>query len=437
VAKVQVASGTALCIKHMGGMAIKNRSLQLRTLHLLGVSTLLLGLGFRQIKISTTPTIATIDLNTASLASTIWRSPFLNASSIKENSSDDTQNGTLVWSSNIVLDVRTPTQPANSSHVQFGNQTAFEILEQTVGCRITTRSRRFCQKKCNEASSGEGEMWCKNNCAPRCDGFTCRLGNPPPLPIMLELVVYPPSPTLSRTDRLIPRIVHQTWHEPITKEKYPNWINFQRSFQEQGGYEYRFYTDDEARTLIQTHFPTEIVTAYDDLLPGAYKADLFRYCALLLYGGVYADIDTLRLSNLDDVIKNDTGFMVPLDLQQFSPYNSTLCLWNGLMAASPGHPYLAQVIENVVNGVRNRYNLVDFAHMVSCPFQTDPKEMFAVAYLYATGPCMLGLSVNQVLGRHEQETFDLGETPGGRNNDIPGKSIFLDAVINKVCIVGG
>jgi mannosyltransferase OCH1-like enzyme len=46
---------------------------------------------------------------------------------------------------------------------------------------------------------------------------------------------------------------------------------------------------------------------------GAFKADLFRYCVLLIDGGVYADIDILLTSNLDKAIDDDVGFMLPID----------------------------------------------------------------------------------------------------------------------------
>lgn len=46
---------------------------------------------------------------------------------------------------------------------------------------------------------------------------------------------------------------------------------------------------------------------------GAFKADFFRYCVLLIDGGVYADIDILLTSNLDKAIDDDVGFMIPFD----------------------------------------------------------------------------------------------------------------------------
>jgi len=64
---------------------------------------------------------------------------------------------------------------------------------------------------------------------------------------------------------------------------------------------------------------------YSCLLVGAFKADLFRYCVLLIRGGVYADMDVLLQTNLDDAIANDIGFMTPIDevsyVMYFSSYN--------------------------------------------------------------------------------------------------------------------
>lgn len=50
-----------------------------------------------------------------------------------------------------------------------------------------------------------------------------------------------------------------------------------------------YFDDKAARDLIVEHFPGETVLAFDKVKPGAYRADLFRYCALQLMGGIYSD----------------------------------------------------------------------------------------------------------------------------------------------------
>jgi hypothetical protein len=126
-----------------------------------------------------------------------------------------------------------------------------------------------------------------------------------------QLTVTLPSQTRD-SDRLIPRIIHQTWFKEIEPKKYPNKSRLVQSFR-LSGWEHRFYTDEESASFLSTHFPPEVREAYDALLPGAFKADLFRYCALLIYGGLYADVDILLESNLDFSVGPDVGFMVPFD----------------------------------------------------------------------------------------------------------------------------
>jgi hypothetical protein len=129
--------------------------------------------------------------------------------------------------------------------------------------------------------------------------------------ISKELTITPPLYARDPS-RLIPRIIHQTWFEDVSKDKYPNMSRLIESFK-QSGWEYKFYTDDAAGNFLSTHFPSEVREAYDALRPGAFKADLFRYCVLLIHGGVYADMDIMLESNLDVCVGPDIGFMVPQD----------------------------------------------------------------------------------------------------------------------------
>ena len=126
-----------------------------------------------------------------------------------------------------------------------------------------------------------------------------------------ELTVTPPK-FARDPNRLVPRIIHQTWFEEVTPDKYPNMSRLIESFK-QSGWEYKFYDDKVARDVLAKHFPPEILQAYDALRPGAFKADLFRYCVLLIYGGLYADMDVLLESNLDAAVGPNIGFMVPVD----------------------------------------------------------------------------------------------------------------------------
>ncbi|KAL3941594.1 MAG: hypothetical protein SGBAC_004068 [Bacillariaceae sp.] len=260
-------------------------------------------------------------------------------------------------------------------------------------------------KKCSDCLRDKKGANCQK-CAIACPCYCKTLCHTPVEEkfISKELVIRPPLYARDPS-RLIPKIIHQTWFEDVTPEKYPNMSRLIESFK-QSGWSYVFYTDEEAQNFLSTHFPPEVRQAYDTLRPGAFKADLFRYCALLIHGGVYADMDIMLETNLDLAVEPDIGFMVPQD-EPGTPVETRMCLWNGLIASAPGHPFLAKVIETVVNNVRNRFTSVDVDNLF-CP---DPELSILHAFdtLFTAGPCILGAMINKVLGRHGQTPFKAGE----------------------------
>jgi hypothetical protein len=113
------------------------------------------------------------------------------------------------------------------------------------------------------------------------------------------------------------------------------------------------------------------------------------------------------------------------------------CVWQGFIAATPGHPFLAKAIETVVNQVLNRYTSVDI-DATFCP-SPNYKVLHNFDVLFTAGPCLLGASINRVLGRHGQTPFEPGELTRDNLNAtehyrrsvrsenllIPGRTIIL------------
>ena len=242
-------------------------------------------------------------------------------------------------------------------------------------------------------------------CVTQCKGFCKHLCKTPLAPKPQRIYEYTVSNSYNGGEngkylsqsQLIPKIVHQTWKEPITPERYPKKTLFQSSWK-QKNWEYRFYTDNDAVEFIRNHFPPQVLEAYQTLQPSAFKADLFRYCVLFVNGGVYADFDVLCETDLDQVVDPTIGFFAPIDLDR--------CLWNGFIGSSPGHPFLAAAIETVVNYVRNRYTTVDIMNGLC---RDEILEFYDTGHedLHLSGPCLLGKVVNQVLGRSPQSKFNV------------------------------
>jgi hypothetical protein len=296
----------------------------------------------------------------------------------------------------------------------------FDILLEN-DCLPTTKSCHKCLKRSNSCAD------CIAECACYCKAL-CKIR--PPKKIVTQTWLVHPPPYSKDPSRLIPRLVHQTWFEDVTEKQYPNMSRLIESWKT-SGWEYAFYNDDTAREFLVRHFPPPVVEAYDAILPGAFKADLFRYCVLLIKGGVYADMDVLLETNLDAVFASDVGFMVPIDEPGTSEGHRS-CLWNGLLAVTPGHPFIAQTIELVVNNIRNRFTSVDYDDMLC------PNPVLSVSHtvdtLFTCGPCILGAAMNKVLGRHMQSQWELNDLdvwkmPSGGSGDprhrIRGRSIVL------------
>lgn len=66
-------------------------------------------------------------------------------------------------------------------------------------------------------------------------------------------------------------------------------------------YEHRHYTDAMARAYVHQNC-SDVAKAFDCIKPGAFKADIFRVCALYHEGGIYVDDDRLPVRRLESVI---------------------------------------------------------------------------------------------------------------------------------------
>ena len=270
---------------------------------------------------------------------------------------------------------------------------------------------------CLRIKSGANCKTCKDVCPTFCKNLCAVKLKEKPVKNVLSIS----GPRFKKDpERIIPRIIHQTWFEPVTAEKYPNMARLIESWK-RSGWEYNFYDDAAAGEFLLLHFPPEVKDAYDSITPGAFKADLFRYCVLLIKGGIYSDMDIMLESNLDAAVPPDVGFMVPVD-EPGSKHDHRMCLWNGMIAAAPAHPYLVRVIDRVVHNIRNRFTVVDYDQMMC----DNPELSVSHAYstLFTGGPCILGMTLNEVMGRPLQQTFEHGDLI--TDVEVPGRTVVLN-----------
>ncbi len=134
----------------------------------------------------------------------------------------------------------------------------------------------------------------------------------------------------------------------------------QRNLEMNPEYNHYFFSDEDSRAFIEKHFDKRTLLSYDTLVPGAYKADLFRLCALYILGGIYIDsgmgsIRPIRtfIEENDEIILCSDWDMYILPWVNFYPKK----IYNAMIAAIPKHPIIKTNIDIINDNVEKRiYN---------------------------------------------------------------------------------
>jgi mannosyltransferase OCH1-like enzyme len=182
-----------------------------------------------------------------------------------------------------------------------------------------------------------------------------------------------PYPIKQYYNTVIPLKIYQTWHTKNLPPLMSNSVNKIKI--NNPAFNHYLFDDDDCRNFIKNNFSLEILNAYDTLIPGAYKADLWRYCILYKNGGIYIDIKYEPVNHFKFINLNEKEHWV-LDADKNGIYNA-------LMICKPNNPILLKAINKTVQHVNNRY-------YGNCPL--DP-----------TGPTMLA----QFFSNAEKNNFDM------------------------------
>ena len=158
----------------------------------------------------------------------------------------------------------------------------------------------------------------------------------------------------------IPHYIFQTWHSyklPVGMfNSVNNLIINNREFK------YFLFDDERCRKFIKNNYSASIYDAYTRLIPGAYKADLWRYCVLYKHGGIYLDMryTTHKQYKLSNLMKHE-HFVKDIDGNN---------IYNACMVCKAGNPLLKKCIDEIVINVKNKN--------------------YGTSFLSPTGPELLG-----------------------------------------------
>ena len=169
----------------------------------------------------------------------------------------------------------------------------------------------------------------------------------------------------------IPRVIYQTWS---TKNLEPGMAAAVKALKDANPeFEHRLFDNSDCRTFIEQNFPPYVLYAFDSLVPGAYKADLWRYCVLYTNGGVYLDIKFRPVNRFSlTSLMGHEQFCYDNDISQRDGNNS---IYNAFMIIKKGNTIMKQCIQAICRNVAIRY--------------------YGTSSLSPTGPHLLGKFVSK------------------------------------------
>ena len=130
----------------------------------------------------------------------------------------------------------------------------------------------------------------------------------------------------------------------MDKKKIPDKVN--KNFKKYAkGYERIIYDDKESLKFLQDNFGVMFVKKFKSMKLCAHKAYLLRYCYLYVNGGIYIDIKTELLVDLDVIIKERKNrlYTVLID-PKFWTYFTQRSVYQGFIAVPPKNFFIKEII---------------------------------------------------------------------------------------------
>jgi mannosyltransferase OCH1-like enzyme len=152
-------------------------------------------------------------------------------------------------------------------------------------------------------------------------------------------------PLKNSYNSIIPLTIYQTWFTKNLPPKMDRCVEKLR--QSNPKFNHQLYDDNDCRDFIRDNYDSDVLRAFDTLIPGAYKADLFRYCILYKNGGIYLDIKYECINNFKFIHLTESEHFV-------SDINNN-GIYNALMICLPGNEALLKAIRQIVDNVEKKF----------------------------------------------------------------------------------
>jgi mannosyltransferase OCH1-like enzyme len=167
-----------------------------------------------------------------------------------------------------------------------------------------------------------------------------------------------------KNEDTVPLHIWQTWSTrdmPINMQKAVDTLK-----ERNPEFTHTVYDDHMCEEYIQNHFP-HLLSLYKSIIPGAYRADIFRYCILYNEGGVYVDIKYVPVSKISKFIHIINNDYFCLDRGE---YFTKLGIYNAVLISKKKNPLFYYALKEIK--------------------ERCERQEYRVNSLYFSGPGLLG-----------------------------------------------
>lgn len=188
----------------------------------------------------------------------------------------------------------------------------------------------------------------------------------------------------SITKPIVPLQCYTCWHNnnlPTLMQK-----NYESLKKQNPLLQFHLYDENMCLEFIEKHFDKDVLDAYNKLIPSSYKSDLWRYCILYKYGGIYLDIKYCTINNfsLEELCYKEQFVLDSSNYWENNQYG----LYTAFIITKPENHILLTCIREIVQNTKD--------------------EVYGWNALYTTGPGLLGKKYfNNDLCTHINKHIDI------------------------------
>lgn len=139
----------------------------------------------------------------------------------------------------------------------------------------------------------------------------------------------------------------QFWDKPEPPKEV---LQVMRSWKNHKGLRVHLFDEKKAKQFIRRKLGQEIVDAYNVCNIPAMKADFFRYCALYVHGGVYADADiSLRPDKWPEL-----KALMDTDSDGIIMTRERAIANDFIYVKKPEHPLIKKTLDQAISNIKNK-----------------------------------------------------------------------------------